>query len=109
MKKKIWSLATMVVMAVAFGVLNSSCSSDGDGGTLSEPEYSDVSAKYNIGSSSPYSSIELTESGHYVVTLNSAQAKKSFRGRFACFLKISGITGKTAAAMLTMKPFSWRY
>lgn len=75
MKKKIWSLATMVVMAVAFGVLNSSCSSDGDGGTLSEPEYSDVSAKYNIGSSSPYSSIELTESGHYVVTLNSAQAK----------------------------------
>lgn len=76
--KKILSLATLVVITLALGILNSSCGNEdnGVGKPLSAPEYSDVSAKYNISTSNVYKSIELTESGHYVVTLySSARAR----------------------------------
>ena len=76
MIKKNWIYAMMLSVAT---LSFTACSSDDDdnGGTLDVPAYKDVSALYTITQSgSNYSSIELTESGNYVIVRNSSNSRR---------------------------------
>lgn len=71
--------ALMAVAMVLFAGSFTACSDDDDnegGGssTLGTPEYADVSAKYEITSGGDIASIELTESGNYVVIMSNYSA-----------------------------------
>lgn len=76
MKKLFYSLVLPAVLCLGFAV--TSCSDDDDNGggipSLSTPEFENSSAKYVMASGSPYSSIELTASGNYVIIADGASS-----------------------------------
>ena len=83
MTMKLNSLKMMggMILSLMFGMtVFTSCSSDSDGGTnLTDAKYESTAAKYEIqGSSAPYSSIELTASGDYIIIKNSLAASRPF-------------------------------
>lgn len=68
MKKAIF--LTLLTTAVCTGLSLTSCSdddNDGDIPSLPTPKYESSSAKYELSAGSPYSSIELTASGNYII------------------------------------------
>lgn len=70
-----------MILSLVFGMtVFTSCSSDSDGGTnLTDAKYESTAAKYEIqGSNSPYSSIELTASGDYIIIRSGAAASRPF-------------------------------
>lgn len=74
---KIFRIMTMIAMLVALPMINA-CSSSDDGGELQSPEYDKDAALYEISNTnSAYKSIELTESGNYVIIMKNATDTKS--------------------------------
>ena len=74
MKKRniFWSCALLLFMAVS-GI--SFCSCSDDGGEITTPTYEANAAKYQIlDSKSPYSSVEFTETGKYIIEVRNGSA-----------------------------------
>lgn len=80
MKKLFYSMALPAVACLGFAL--TSCSDDDDNGggipDLPVPTYESSSAKYEMASGSPYSSIEFTASGNYVIVASGYSAYSDY-------------------------------
>lgn len=66
---KIFNYFAVILAITTIGI--TACSKDDENNSLATPEYESYAAKYDITTSgSPYSSIELTASGNYIITEN---------------------------------------
>lgn len=103
---KTFRLIGLAVMAVLMSTSFTACSDDDDdeGGsgssTLTTPEFADVSAKYEITNGGDIASIELTESGNYVVIKDTYLANTAVNNENKTFVPTPALNTRATAGII---------